>query len=307
MGALIATVFAASLLGSAHCAGMCGAFVAFAVGIDDPQAARKRARLHAAYNLGRLLTYTVLGAVAGALGGALDLAGSMAGLSRVAAALAGAMLIVFGATHLLRAMGLRIAQFRPPRFMQQALRAANRAAMTLPPVRRAVVIGLMTTLLPCGWLYAFVAAAAGTGSAPLGALTMGAFWLGTLPMMVAVGVGVRALAGPLASRLPFLMPLLVMAAGLFTIFSRVSVSVDALRSAAAKVETTSLESLSSSVKGLDAESMPCCSGEPPVVEPAAPPVGDAASACPCEHCAQPDAACDEPCGCCDAESPADDR
>ena len=75
MWPLITSVFVASLLGSLHCAGMCGAFVAFAVGIDDPDAARKRARLHAAYNLGRLVTYSVLGAIAGAIGGALDLAG----------------------------------------------------------------------------------------------------------------------------------------------------------------------------------------------------------------------------------------
>ncbi|VAX40404.1 hypothetical protein MNBD_PLANCTO03-914, partial [hydrothermal vent metagenome] len=64
MSALIVSVFLASLLGSMHCAGMCGAFVAFAVGLDDPEAARKRVRLHMAYNAGRLTTYVTLGAIA---------------------------------------------------------------------------------------------------------------------------------------------------------------------------------------------------------------------------------------------------
>jgi len=258
MTALIASVFLASLLGSLHCAGMCGAFVAFAVGLDEEGPGARRWTLHAAYNGGRLATYAGLGAAAGAIGGALDLAGSMVGLSRVAAAVAGATLILFGGAHLLRAMGVRLGAVRPPRVMQRALLAANRAAMALPPVRRALVIGLMTTLLPCGWLYAFVAAAAGTGGAAAGALTMAVFWAGTLPVLVGVGAGLRAIAGPLASRLPVLLPLLVIGAGLFTIVSRLGVSPGALESAGARVQRASLEGTAEAVRDLDAGAMPCC-------------------------------------------------
>ncbi len=308
MLALITTVFVASLLGSLHCAGMCGAFVAFAVGLDDPDAARQRARLHTAYNLGRLTTYAALGAIAGALGSALDLAGSMVGVSRVAAMIAGATLIVFGGTHLLRALGIRIAPARPPRFLQHALRGAHRAAMAMPPVRRALVIGLMTTLLPCGWLYAFVAASAGTGSAAYGALTMAVFWMGTLPILVGVGAGVRALSGPLAAKLPVVLPLLVIAAGLFTIFSRLGVSAAALAQVAGRVEAASLTELADQVGALDAESMPCCEDEAgaPMVDPQSP--ADAptdtpedAGGCSCEGCTP-----ETPCECCCATEPADD-
>jgi sulfite exporter TauE/SafE len=259
MSALIFSVFVASLLGSMHCAGMCGAFVAFAVGFDENGVKPRRWPLHAAYNGGRLITYAALGAIAGGIGGALNLAGSMVGVTRVAAAVAGATLIVFGGAHLLRALGMRLKPVRPPKAMQNALRAANRAAMAMPPVRRALVIGLMTTLLPCGWLYAFVAAAAGTGDAALGALTMAVFWAGTLPMLVAVGAGVRALAGPLASRLPVLMPLLVIGAGLYTIVSRLGVSPQALDRVASSVQAASLEQSVEAVTDLDPESMPCCS------------------------------------------------
>lgn len=300
MLALITTVFVASLLGSLHCAGMCGAFVAFAVGLDDPDATRQRTRLHTAYNLGRLTTYAALGAIAGALGSALDLAGSMVGVSRVAAMIAGATLIVFGGTHLLRALGVRIAPARPPRFLQNSLRGAHRAAMAMPPVRRAVVIGLMTTLLPCGWLYAFVAVSAGTGSAAYGALTMAVFWMGTLPILVGVGAGVRALSGPLAAKLPVLLPLLVIAAGLFTIFSRLGVSAAALAQVAGRVEAASLTELADQVGALDAESMPCCAGEAgaPGVESETP--ADAGG-CSCEGCTP-----ETPCECCCATEPADD-
>lgn len=258
MWTLITSVFVASVVGSMHCAGMCGAFVAFAVGIDDPDAARQRARLHAAYNVGRLVTYCTLGAIAGALGGALDLAGSMVGVSRVAAMLAGATLIVFGGSHLLRALGVRIAPVRPPKILAQALRSAQGVAMSLPPVRRAMVIGLMTTLLPCGWLYAFVAAAAGTGSPAFGALTMFVFWLGTLPVLISVGAGVRAISGPLASRLPVVLPLVIIAAGLFTIFSRLGVSPEALAGVAGQVQAANLEQTAENIGHLDAKRMPCC-------------------------------------------------
>ncbi len=301
MSALIVSVFLASLLGSVHCAGMCGAFVAFAVGLDDPDAARKRAHLHAAYNSGRLITYITLGAVAGSLGGALDLAGSMVGLSRIAAMLAGATLIAFGGMHLLRALGVRIAPVRPPRFMQTGLRAAHRAAMVLPPVRRALAIGLMTTLLPCGWLYAFVFAAAGTGSALTGVLTMAVFWLGTLPILVGVGVGIRAISGPLAARLPVVLPMLVIIAGLFTIFSRLGVPPAALAAAASRVETASLEDIGQSLDQLEPEAMPCCSVEPPLPDDAEEtdlqtPESQTPDSCDCcgtgADCADSDTPCD---------------
>ncbi|MBL0922801.1 MAG: sulfite exporter TauE/SafE family protein [Phycisphaerales bacterium] len=188
MIALIGAVFAASLLGSLHCAGMCGAFVAFAVGAPAEKRPPEWA-LHAAYNGGRLVTYTALGGAAGLLGGALDLAGEMVGLQRLAAALAGAMMVGFGVATLLRLRGVRVGRLRLPRAMTRALEKGHRAASSRPPVVRAALIGLLTTLLPCGWLYAFVITAAGAGDAALGALTMAVFWAGTLPALVAVGGG----------------------------------------------------------------------------------------------------------------------
>ncbi len=261
VAALITSVFLASVLGSAHCAGMCGAFVAFATGLDtsdERSLARRQVSLHSAYNIGRLMVYVALGAMAGTIGSVLDLAGSMAGISQGAGVLAGAVLIGFGLLHLGRAMGWVRGRFSPPGCMTHLLRAGHRMAMSLPPVRRAFVIGLMTTLLPCGWLYAFVAAAAGTASPWLGMLTMAVFWLGTLPMMVAVGSGVRLLAGPLARRLPVLMPMLVIVAGVLTIVSRLSITPAMLAGAGAHMQMTPIEHLGSKVQQLDPDAMPCC-------------------------------------------------
>ena len=68
---------------------------------------------------------------------------------------------------------------------------------------RAWLVGVLTGLLPCGWLWAFVVSAAGTASAFDGAIVMGVFWLGTVPAMT----GVLALGGPLIARLRARLPI----------------------------------------------------------------------------------------------------
>jgi uncharacterized protein len=219
MTALVVGVFLASLLGSLHCAGMCGAFLAIAVNGIGPDRPRQ-APLQIAYHGGRLVTYVALGLSAGALGGLLDLTTALAGVRPVAAALAGATLLAFGIYSLLRLYGYAPARLPAPAFMQRALRAAHRRALDRPPVVRAALIGLLTTLLPCGWLYAFVVTAAGTASATLGGLTMAVFWLGTLPVMVALGATVRGFAGALGRRMPVITCVALMALGLFTLINR---------------------------------------------------------------------------------------
>lgn len=226
---LIAAIFAASLLGSLHCAGMCGAFLAIAVG-GDLGASKPAARVQAAYHVGRLLSYVALGAAAGSAGRLLDLAGSLAGIRPIAAALAASAMILFGLTAFLRTRGVHLSRLPLPTFVTSLSRAGYRVAMRHPPLPRAFAIGLLTTLLPCGWLYAFAITAAGTGSAGLGAVTMAAFWAGTLPVLVALGTGLQRLSGPLARRLPAVTSLVLVAVGLYTLAGRLSLDPAALAS-----------------------------------------------------------------------------
>ena len=223
MIALFSAILVASLLGSTHCAGMCGAFVAFAVSPQNPgEAASPRLTLNAAYNLGRLVTYATLGAVAGSLGAALDLGGSLIGVQRVALSVSAALMIGFGGAAILRHAGVRVPRAPLPGFLVRWARAGHTRALSLPPIGRAAAVGLLTTLLPCGWLYAFVIMAAGTASPVWGAGAMAAFWLGTLPMMAALGLGIRAVIGPLGRRMPMATSILLVAAGLWTLFGRVA-------------------------------------------------------------------------------------
>jgi len=240
MTALIIAVFVASVLGSLHCAGMCGAFVAFAVGGLEASRAT-RVRLHAAYNGGRLVTYVLLGIVAGSIGALLNLGGALAGLSRVATVLAGALMIGFGVVALMHAAGRSSMRWPVPPFMQRAMIAGQRFAMTLTPTRRALVIGLLTTLLPCGWLYAFAITAAGTASPLWGGVTMAVFWLGTLPVMVSLGACVQQLTGLLGARLPTITAAVVIAVGVWTLVGRAGLDAQSVLQAQANAAAQTVD------------------------------------------------------------------
>ncbi len=219
MIALVGSVLATSLLGSPHCAGMCGGFVCFYAG--DLSGAR-RLWAHAAYNAGRLTSYLALGLIAGALGAGVDHLGALAGLGRAAAVVAGALMIAWGAVGLLRALGVGVPARAAPSWLHGALAAIVRALRDGPPAARAATLGLVTTLLPCGFLYAFVAVAAGTGSAPAGALVMALFWAGTVPVMAGLGLLAQRGLGPLRRRVPALTASALVVLGLLTVVGKMS-------------------------------------------------------------------------------------
>jgi sulfite exporter TauE/SafE len=214
------TVFFASLVGSLHCVGMCGPFVAFYSGADASGGAR-RLLSHAAYAGGRLLTYAVFGVAAGAVGAALDVAGSLAGFQRIAAVIAGVTMILWGTFALLQLRGVRIfthgsGNGRISRFLRRGFSLVS----DKPPVVRAGVVGLLSGFLPCGWLWAFVVTAAGTGNAVKGAAVMLAFWAGTVPALVAVGFGTQLVSAPLRRRVPAITGILLVCLGLYAILGR---------------------------------------------------------------------------------------
>ena len=214
---LAGTVVLASLAGSPHCAAMCGGFVCFYAGQEG--GARRGA--HAAYHAGRLVSYVLLGVIAGAIGTGIDALGAASGLHRVAAIVAGATLLLWGGATLLRPAGIH-----GPSWLRAALRVPMTktlgAVRGWPPAARALALGLVTTLLPCGWLYLYVATAAGTGSALAGAVLMAAFWAGTVPILAGLGLFAQRALAPIRRRLPILSGTALVVLGLLTISGKMS-------------------------------------------------------------------------------------
>jgi sulfite exporter TauE/SafE len=154
--------------------------------------------------------------------------GALAGLPRGAAMVSGTFMVVWGLSTLLATRGIRVPRIEGRLGLHNPLGALLARVRGRSAIVRAAATGLLTTLLPCGWLYAFVAAAVGAGSIERSLLTMTFFWLGTLPMMLAAGYGVQRIAGPLRARLPMVMATMVVAMGLLSIAGRLRVGADGL-------------------------------------------------------------------------------
>ena len=180
-------LFLIGLLGGTHCVGMCGGIVgALALGSGP------RLSLHLAYNAGRITSYVLAGALAGALGAAsLALAGQLP-LRLFLYALANLMLVALG----LYLMGItRVLAFseRLGQGLWRRIQPLTRRFLPVHGVRQAFPLGLLWGWLPCGLVHSVLITALTSGSAQHGALSMLAFGLGTLPNLL--------LAGLLAARL----------------------------------------------------------------------------------------------------------
>lgn len=216
-----AGVLVASLVGSVHCAGMCGGFVCFYTGSasgSEPAALRA----HAMYNAGRLASYLLLGAVAGLLGVGVARAGMLVGISQGAAIVGGALMIAWAVSTIAAQRGIAIGSVQAPIAWQRMLGRVLQSVRNQPIAIRAGLTGLLTTLLPCGWLYVFVAAAGSTGSVPSAMATMAVFWLGTVPALLAVGMGAQRLLTPFRRQLPALSAAVVLIMGLLSISGRLT-------------------------------------------------------------------------------------
>ena len=216
---MLGAVLTASLLGSMHCAGMCGAFLAYAL---EPTSGKQSSHvsLQSMYHLGRLWTYLTLGAIAGLAGSLIDMGGLALGVQHLATYLVGGMMIVFGIKLLLTATGKKTFRFRVPKRLARYVGVVTRRVSSWPALPRAFVIGTTTTLLPCGWLYLFIATAATTHNPLTACVVMFIFWIGTLPALAAVGVGIKTGLGPLRQHMPVVTSLLVLLVGLFTLSGR---------------------------------------------------------------------------------------
>lgn len=185
---LALSLFLAGLGGSAtHCVGMCGPFVLGQVMADaeriGPGGYGEWRRLAGAalvpYHVGRLTTYSALGAVAGATT-------ALFASTEIFAWLSGFLLVAGAALMLAQAFGLVLGAAAPQAALIQRLAAPLTASRH---VAARFALGVVLGFLPCGLIYGALGAAAGTGSILLGALGMAAFSLGTMPALIAVGWG----------------------------------------------------------------------------------------------------------------------
>jgi sulfite exporter TauE/SafE len=212
--------FLVGLLGGVHCVGMCGGIVgALSFGLPEQTRGRFSALLPYLinYNLGRLISYTVAGAL---LGGVGALAANLVTLHQAQSVLqiiAGLFMIAMGlylggwwfGMNKLERLGGKLWRFIEP---------FGRRLLPVQKPSQALVMGLVWGWLPCGLVYSALIWAVSAGSAVKGALLLLCFGLGTLPNLLAMGIFAGKLTAML--RRPGVMHLagaLVILIGVFTI------------------------------------------------------------------------------------------
>ncbi|KAA1258915.1 hypothetical protein LF1_14390 [Rubripirellula obstinata] len=259
MWILIAAVASASLLGSTHCVGMCGPLAMWASGVGESANSRGQViRSTTLYHLGRLTTYSMAGAIAGGLGSLVDIGGGALGIQLAAARVVGVMMIVIGLVRLAPLIGFGKSQATGPKPSRigQMVAKARPYVYQLSPSARALSVGLLTTLLPCGWLYLFALVAAGTGDIVTGAIVMAAFWLGTVPALTAMIAGTMVLSTRLIKTVPIAAAVLLIVAGGYTAMGRGFANLQSLADIRSSADVSTEQTSSESV-----QPKCCCEGE----------------------------------------------
>jgi sulfite exporter TauE/SafE len=219
IGVDFAVAFLGGLAGSLHCIGMCGGLpLALASarlrGPVGSRGAWANGASQVLYNLGRLNTLMFVGALSGAVGGAVVLLGAARAIEGWLAVGAGALMIAIG----LEMLGL-LAQVsgRAAALVQATLARGLASVIASRSALAPVALGVFNAFLPCHLIYAFAAQAAATASPAAGALTMLAFGLGTIPAMLAVGMSGGLFGVKLRARLSRASGLLVVGFGALTL------------------------------------------------------------------------------------------
>ena len=174
MNILFSIAFMTGLAGSFHCVGMCGP-IALALPVGRLSFAQANiSRL--LYNFGRILTYSVLGAIFGYFGKTLFVAGFQQQLS-----------ISIGILMMCFILPNRLLSWSPFQKMTHYLMATFKKVFPINSPLGFIFLGLLNGLLPCGFVYMALAGASATTTPIEGAIFMAFFGLGTAPMMFSIG------------------------------------------------------------------------------------------------------------------------
>ena len=207
------SAFILGLAGSLHCAGMCGPLALALPFAGSSTPGYVLGRL--GYNLGRILTYCVLGVIFGLIGKSLLLAGVQRWVSigLGAALLAG----LFSS----RRLGLST----PVTRLVQQLKSALSVCLQRRSFSTPVLMGLLNGLLPCGLVYVAGAAAITRGDIRSAVIYMAAFGAGTIPMMLAIGLSGKLVPTPLRLRLSRAIPISIFLLAMLLILRGMSLGI----------------------------------------------------------------------------------
>lgn len=179
------SIITIAFLGSfGHCIGMCGGIVLAysSIKIEPKSSKLTQALSHLLYSLGRVFTYTILGAVFGTLGGVVV-------FNNIAN---GVMLIIAGVAMVLAGLSL-MGKIKFLTLIEHSFSSSSfykdvfKKVLNSKSKSSFFILGMLNGLLPCGFVYFFAITAASTASPLYGALVMMLFGFSTIPAMFGLG------------------------------------------------------------------------------------------------------------------------
>lgn len=176
---LIWTGLSVGFLGSFHCAGMCGPIALALPGAGDERKKQLAGKL--AYNIGRTLTYSMMGAGVGAIGGTF----ASNGWQSLVSILSGVLILI-----VVLLLNQRTSMLLNSRMaaVTHRFKSAFGRLFRKKGIHALFLIGTVNGVLPCGFVYLALAGAATTHSSIQGAAYMALFGLGTVPMMLFISL-----------------------------------------------------------------------------------------------------------------------
>ncbi len=209
-------LFVIGLFTSIHCMAMCGGInlsQTISYAHDDKNLFSKH-KASILYNVGRVISYTIVGGFAGALGSAVRFTGGARG---IVAVISGVFMLIMGLNMLGTFIWLRKLNPRMPRLLKSD--TIERIGKSGP-----FYVGLLNGLMPCGPLQAMQLYALGTGSMLAGAMSMFLFSLGTVPLMFAFGATSAYLGKKFTAKMMKVSAVLVMVLGVIMLHRGFSLS-----------------------------------------------------------------------------------
>jgi len=225
---ILISAFVLGIMGSFHCAGMCGP-IAIALPLHGNSVGGKIVG-GSLYNLGRTITYGIMGALFGLLGQGV----AMIGFQQKISVIMGSLMII---------SVLFPALFKNQYSMNKSwfslvgkLKSSIGQMFSIRSYPSLFFIGMLNGLLPCGLVYMAIAGAIGTGSISMGTLYMILFGLGTIPMLLGISLAGNLLSLALRKRINKLIPLMVVVVGIFFILRGLSLGIPYLSPPREKIE-----------------------------------------------------------------------
>lgn len=210
-------LFVVGLITSLHCVAMCGGInLSQCVGYNKGEASDGFSKLKPSllYNTGRVISYTIIGGIVGALGSVVSFSGAAKGAVTI---LSGVFMVIMGLNMLNIFPWLRKINPRMPRFFGNKIHSGKGE-------RSPFYVGLLNGLMPCGPLQAMQIYALGTGSFVGGAGAMFFFSLGTVPLMFGFGALSSILSGKFTHKMMKVSAVLVMFLGIIMLNRGLSLS-----------------------------------------------------------------------------------